>query len=177
VQQIGTHPLAISRLPVAERRALQASVILAAAVPVAAGLAGVCYGPGAVELSGFTPSQDSQARYLSGLLLGIGFAFWSTVPGIERRSVRFRLLAAIVVLGGLARLFSFVLVGSPSALMLTALALELVATPLLALWQARLAAQAYPVAPLQNDVTILQSPPLRAAHSHMARSGACASVP
>ena len=149
-------------------------MIFAAAVPVAAGLAGVVCGPDAVELPGFTASQDSHARYLSGLLLGIGLAFWSMVPGIERQSARFRLLAAIVVLGGIGRLVSLVLVGSPSVAMLGGLALELVVTPSLALWQARVAARAgaaYPVAPLQNDVTILQSPPLRAAHSFKARSG------
>jgi hypothetical protein len=126
----------------AETRALQASVIAAAAVPVAAGLAGVVWGPGAVELPGLTPAQDSHARYLSGLLLGIGLAFWSTVPNIRRQGARFRLLAAIVVLGGLARLLSLAVAGEPSAAMLGGLALELVATPLLALWQARVAAQA-----------------------------------
>lgn len=117
-------------------------MILAAAVPVAAGIAGVVFGPGAVELPGFTASQDSHARYLSGVLLGVGLAFWSTVPNIERRRARFRLLAAIVVLGGLARLFSLVVAGTPSAAMLGGLAIELVATPLLALWQARVAARA-----------------------------------
>ena len=134
--------LGILRNGVAEIRSLQACVLLAAAVPVAAGLAGVAFGPGAVELPGLTASQDSHARYLSGLLLGIGLAFWSTVPGIARRAARFRLLAAIVVLGGLGRLVSLIAAGQPSAPMLAGLALELVATPLLALWQARLAARA-----------------------------------
>jgi hypothetical protein len=64
------------------------------------------------------------------------------VPGIERRGARFRLLAAIVVLGGVARLLSLVVAGEPSAPMLGGLALELVAVPLLALWQARVAARA-----------------------------------
>ena len=41
--------------------------------------------------------------YLSGLLLGIGLGFWSLVPGIERQGRAFSLLAAIVVVGGLAR--------------------------------------------------------------------------
>jgi hypothetical protein len=140
--EIETRGLGIFHNSVAEKRALQACVLLAAAVPVAAGLASVAFGPGAVELPGLTASQDSHARYLSGLLLGIGLAFWSTVPGIERRGARFRLLAAIVVLGGVARLLSLVVAGEPSAPMLGGLALELVATPLLALWQARVAARA-----------------------------------
>lgn len=126
---------------VAGKRWLQACVILAAAVPVAAGMAGIVLGPAAVELPGVTPSQDSHARYLSGLLLGIGLAFWSMVPGIERHGARFRLLAAIVVLGGLGRFVSLAVAGEPSAPMLGGLALELVATPLLVLWQARVAAR------------------------------------
>ncbi len=134
--------MGIVRVTAAEIRTLQACVLLAAAVPVAAGLAGIVLGPAAVELSGLTASHDSHARYLSGLLLGIGLAFWSTVPAIERRGARFRLLAAIVVLGGLGRVVSLIDVGPPSAAMLAGLGLELVATPLLALWQARIAARA-----------------------------------
>jgi hypothetical protein len=76
------------------------------------------------------------------VLLGIGLAFWSTVPRIERQGARFRLLAAIVVLGGAARLVSLWVAGTPSAPMLGGLALELGAAPLLALWQARVAARA-----------------------------------
>lgn len=125
-----------------EKRSLQACVLLAAAVPVAAGLAGIVYGPAAVDLPGNTASQDSHARYLCGVLLGIGLAFWSTVPGIERRGARFRLLAAIVVLGGLARLWSLVIAGQPSVPILAALGLELAVVPLLALWQACVAARA-----------------------------------
>jgi hypothetical protein len=126
---------------VAGKRWLQACVILAAAVPVAAGLAGILLGPAAVELPGITASQDSHARYLCGLLLGIGLAFWSMVPAIERHGARFRLLAAIVVLGGLGRFASLAVAGEPSPPMLGALALELVVTPLLAVRQARLAAR------------------------------------
>lgn len=136
--------MGIGRNTSAEKRALQACVLLAAAVPVAAGLAGIVLGPAIVELSGITPSHDSHARYLSGLLLGIGLAFWSTVPAIERRGARFRLLAAIVVLGGLGRLVSLIALGPPSAAMLAALGLELVATPALALWQARVASTPSP---------------------------------
>jgi hypothetical protein len=105
-------------------------------------LAGVTLGPAAVELPGITASQDSHARYLCGLLLGIGLAFWSMVPAIERHGARFRLLAAIVVLGGLGRFASLAVAGEPLApMLLGGLARELVVTPLLAVWQARLAAR------------------------------------
>ena len=42
----------------------------------------------------------------SGLLLGISLCFLAMVPRIETRATGFRLLATVVVMGGLARLFS-----------------------------------------------------------------------
>lgn len=123
------------------KRALQAAVAVAGLVPVAAGLAGMVLGP---EMIGDAPpaslALDSHYRYLSGLLLGIGLAFWSTIPGIELRGGRFRLLTAIVVAGGLGRLVSLCSAGVPGSAMLFALAMELGVTPLLAFWQYRLAA-------------------------------------
>jgi hypothetical protein len=77
---------------------------------------------------------DSHFRYLSGLLLAIGLGFASTIPHIEIRGRRFRLLAGIVVLSGVGRLVS---IGSPSPAMLAALVMELIVTPGLALWQYR----------------------------------------
>ncbi len=125
-----------------EKRALQVCVAVAAAVPVAAGLAGVILGPGAVDLPGLAAAGDSHARYLSGVLLAIGVALWSAVPAIERHGARLRLLCGIVVLGGIGRLISLAVAGAPSSPMLAALGLELVVAPLLVLWQARVAAKA-----------------------------------
>ncbi|MFY7958622.1 MAG: DUF4345 family protein, partial [Elsteraceae bacterium] len=52
---------------------------------------------------------------------------------------RFRLAAFAVVIGGLARLFGVVTEGWPSLPMSLALIMELVVTPGLAVWQARVA--------------------------------------
>ena len=82
---------------------------------------------------------DSHFRYLSGLLLGIGIAFASTVPRIETRAARFLLLTCIVVTGGIGRLAALLAMGTPSTAMLAALGMELVVTPGLALWQLRVA--------------------------------------
>lgn len=122
------------------KRALQLAVALGGLVPVGAGLAGIVLGPamiGGVALPAV--SLDSHYRYLSGLLLGIGLCFWTTIPGIERKGGRFRLLTAIVVVGGLGRLTSLLTAGVPDAGMVFGLAMELAVTPLLALWQYRLA--------------------------------------
>ena len=123
-----------------ERRLLQLAIGLACFVPLAAGGTGVI--ESAAMVKGVEPplptDLDSHFRYLSGLLLGIGLGFWSTVPAIETKTTRFGLLTALVVLGGLGRLASLVGAGWPSGPMLGGLLMELVVTPLLCLWQRRL---------------------------------------
>lgn len=122
------------------RRGLQIAVAVFGCVPVFAGAAGVLLGPGMSDDTG-SASLDSHMRYLSGLLLGIGLVFWWNIPRIERIGPLFRVLTLIVVLGGLARALGVVLHGTPPGPMLFALVMELVVTPLLCLWQARIAAR------------------------------------
>ena len=107
-------------------------------VPVAAGLYGVLFGH-ALTGDAVSVSADSHFRYLSGLLLAIGLVFWSTIPAIETKTGRFRLLTLVVVLGGLGRLVGLLLTGIPSLFMLGGLLMELVVTPVLCLWQTRIA--------------------------------------
>ncbi|MDQ2804824.1 MAG: DUF4345 domain-containing protein [Pseudomonadota bacterium] len=132
-------------MPAQRTRLLQFAVAIGGLVPVGAGLAGVLLGPRmaddmAAGLGG-AMSLDSHFRYLSGLLLGIGLAFWSLIPDIAARGPAFRLLTALVVTGGLGRLLGLMLAGTPSPPMLFGLAMELVVTPLLCLWQSRVAAR------------------------------------
>jgi Domain of unknown function (DUF4345) len=125
--------------PAYERRVLQAAVLIFACVPVLGGLAGVISGLGVVQAtSPDLVSSDSHVRYLSGLLLGIGLAFWSLVPRIERAGSVFSALTFLVAVGGLARLASVAASGLPSRIMLSALVMELAITPLLCVWQHKL---------------------------------------
>lgn len=124
-----------------EKRLLQACVALACIVPFMAG------GSGVIESAGGTqgvPSPipidlDSHFRYLSGLLLGLGFAFAICIPNIERKGLLFRTLGLIVVVGGLSRLLSLIDAGTPSFGHQFGLVMELVTVPLLVLWQVRVA--------------------------------------
>ena len=123
-------------------RLLQVAVSVLALVPILAGSAGMIAGVGltggpVVDLA--SRATDSQYRYLSGLLLAIGLGFWSTVPNLPRRTMRFRLLTALVVIGGLGRLLGVMAHGLPPAAMRFGLAMELVVTPLLCLLQALIA--------------------------------------
>ena len=85
-----------------------------------------------------TPAATTHAAYLSGLLLGIGFGFWSTVPAIERHRARFTLLTGIVVLGGLARLYTAARLGVWTPSVSLPLVMELAVTPALWFWQGRI---------------------------------------
>ena len=114
-----------------ERRGLQIAVAVAACVPVAIGMWGVL-APGAPGLF-----ADSQFRYLSAILFGMGVAFWIMIPAIERHRWPFRMLCALVVLGGLARLATGLAQGIRQEAFI-ALVMELAVTPLLYLWRERI---------------------------------------
>lgn len=127
----------------ASKRLLQATVALLGLIPVSVGAAGVLIGPDAVSPSQAWPTDlDSHFRYLSGIFLALGLTFYATIPAIERRTALFRLAAALVVTGGLARLLSLLTQGPPSTPHLAGLGMELVVVPLLVLWQDRVARRA-----------------------------------
>jgi hypothetical protein len=112
-------------------------------VPLAAGAAGMVRGPEMLHgIGDAVPADlDSHFRYLSGLLFAAGIGFATCIPGIEEKTGRFRLLAFLIFVGGLGRLYSLVSVGMPGPGHGFGLAMELVAIPVLVLWQARVAAR------------------------------------
>ncbi len=120
-------------------RVLQVLVAVFGLIPVAAGAAGVLLGPAMAGAGAVSVGLDSHFRYLSGLLLGIGLAYWSLVPGLARHTAAFRLLTALVFAGGLGRLLGLIENGLPPAPMLGGLVMELLVTPVLCLMQGRLA--------------------------------------
>jgi hypothetical protein len=121
-----------------ERRLLQQAVAIIAMLALAAGLYGILFGQ-ALTGDRVSISADSHFRFLSGLLFGIGGSFLSTIRAIETKTGRFRLLTALVMLGGTGRLIGLILTGIPSLLMLGGLFVELIVTPVLCLWQTRIA--------------------------------------
>lgn len=135
--------------PATERRLLQLVAAAACVVPLAAGAAGVLRGAAFVG-GPPAPDLDSHFRYLSGIFFGAGVAFATCVPAIERRGARFRLLGALVMAGGLARLLSLLEVGAPSGGHRFGLAMELGVVPLLLLWQARVARRYRASAPVST---------------------------
>ena len=124
-----------------ELRSLQIAVAIAGLVPVSAGLSGALGGLAFMGTDTASIPVDSHFRYLSGLLLGIGIAFWCMIPTLASSTGPARLLTFIVFIGGLARLYGWMLHGDTSAVVIFALVMELIVTPGLCLWQARVAAQ------------------------------------
>ena len=127
-----------------ERRLLQTAVAIGSLVPISAGGAGMLLGPRLLHVPAAASDLDSHFRYLSGLLFGIGLGYLSTIPRIERQGGRFLTLTALVVAGGIGRLLSLLMLGTPSRTMQAALVMELIVTPGLALWQHRIAQTAGP---------------------------------
>ncbi len=86
-----------------------------------------------------TPTSATHGAYLSGLLAGLGLAFWAQIPAIETRGRILGLLTAIVVLGGLARLYAASRLGAWTPSVTLPLLMELGVTPALYAWQRRVA--------------------------------------
>ena len=124
-----------------EVRLLRIAIAVACMIPIIAGGMGVLLGSGMFGINTATGAADSHYRYLSGLLFGIGILFLTTVPRIETATARFRLLAIIVIVGGLGRLLGVLFNRDVDALSLFALGMELGVTPTFLVWQARVAAR------------------------------------
>jgi hypothetical protein len=124
-----------------EKHCLQLTITLACLVPLCAGIMGIVKGAALFGQIGAGLELDSHFRYLSGLLLGLGLCFLSTVPSIERHAARFRLLTAIVLIGGLGRLAGCLIHGLPGHAMEAALVMEILVTPALCLWVGRIASR------------------------------------
>ena len=121
-----------------ERRLLQIVVAVLCLSPLGFGLLGMVRGSGAFGGAAGI-GADSHFRYLSGIFFGVGVMAVSCIPAIERRTERFSWVILFVVIGGVARLAGLALVAVPAGTMFYAVFVELVITPLLGLWQRRVA--------------------------------------
>ncbi len=125
------------------RRLLQLSLLILSLSPLGFGMMGMIRGAHWLG-DGASASLDSHFRYLSGIFFGLGLALLSCIPRIEAMTVRFRWIAALVFVGGLARLGGMLADDLPGRGHVIGLGLELVVTPLMVVWQSRLRADARP---------------------------------
>ena len=115
-------------------------VAILALIPVSAGIAGVFFGlsfPGFVVVDASADAQ-SHFRFLSGIFLAMGLAYWAVALGRGNWLARFQLLAILTMAGGVARLVSLLVDGTPSLGHQLGLGMELIVLPALLLWSRRL---------------------------------------
>jgi len=119
----------------AERRLLQGVIAATCTVSLSASITSILQGPGWLMANDQVATDlDSHFRYMSGLLLAIAIGFLSCMRGIEQKGPRMRMLALIVVVGGLARAYSATVVGMPSWGHVGGLAIELAIVPAVTVW-------------------------------------------
>ena len=125
-----------------EKRLLQSAIAISGCVPVIGGASGMVNGE--TMFGNMISGADihNHIRYLSGLLFAIGLCFWAMIPRVEFMGPYIRMLTIIVLIGGLARLYG-VIVGEISPVILFALMMELMVTPLICLWQWRISKKLY----------------------------------
>ena len=119
-----------------ERQLLQMTIGILCLSPLLFGSIGIARGLVAFGQHGAQADADSHFRYLSGIFLMLAPLALSTVPRIETRAGRDRLLLVVLLVagGGLGRLYGVAAAGVPSAAHLAGLATELGVTPALGLW-------------------------------------------
>jgi Domain of unknown function (DUF4345) len=81
---------------------------------------------------------DTALRYFAGLWLAIGLAALWISSRLERERTLFVALWGMVFLGGVGRVISLVTVGSPGAMFLFFMCVELLASPALIVWHGRI---------------------------------------
>jgi len=124
------------------KRGLQIVLIVLSLIPLYFGLTGVIFGAGQwIAAEAVTPAIDNQYRYLSAFYLVLAFLLWWMIPNIEKHTAPVRLIVLAIFLGGLARLYSTLTIGTPPAANIVGTALEL-GSPILALWQGKVAKMA-----------------------------------
>jgi hypothetical protein len=126
-----------------ELKAFRIIVANLALIPISAGAAGVIFGlsfPG-FEVQVQNPDASSHFRFLSGIFLAMGLAYWTVALGLGDWLARFQFLAVLTIAGGLARGVSLFVDGTPSLGHQIGLGMELIIVPMLFFWSIRLSIQ------------------------------------
>ncbi len=120
---------------------LQIVMGLLGTIPVATGLLGLLGVEDPVYVAAGVPPivlLDTNLRFYSGVWLGLGLALYWLIPTIDRQTVLFRALWAMIFLGGVGRLLSMMmLLAWPPVAFVAFTALEIVGAPLFIWWQSR----------------------------------------
>lgn len=124
------------------KRGLQIVLLILSLIPLYFAVTGVMGGAAALNAeTSVLNGLDNQFRYLSAFYLILTFLIWYIVPNIENHTGIFRIAILAIFLGGLARLYSYKVIGVPPVQMAGGMVLEL-GSPLLLWWQSKVARSA-----------------------------------
>lgn len=118
-------------------RAFQVLLVLLALFVVSAGAVDALFGtaplPGDTSVS---PEVDSNYRFFCAVFLAVGLLLLWVVPDpLERtRGLALWWVSGTVFLGGLGRILSLIVAGTPAPLLFFLLSMELMAPPVLVFW-------------------------------------------
>ena len=82
---------------------------------------------------------DSELRFFGGLWLGLGLTVLSTVKNLEKYFELYRVLWAMIFIGGIGRLLSILFIGLPPVPFIAFTILEIVGAPIFIYWHSQIA--------------------------------------
>lgn len=88
------------------------------------------------------PALDSNLRFFGGMALGLGAILLWITPAIELHTRLFRAVWLCALAGGIGRLISMAVVGTPPLPMIIFTSIEVPLVPILLWWQTRVAREA-----------------------------------
>ena len=129
------------------RTLFKITLMVLSLIPLYFAVTGV-FGGAAALSSGdpVTAELDNQFRYLSAYYVSLFLLIWYVLGDIDTRGTVLRIVILAIFLGGLARLYSYLQIGTPPPMLMAGMALELGA-PVLAIWQRLIAKSPGPVVP------------------------------
>ena len=122
------------------RRLFQIVICALLLIPLGMGITGMLFGLKGlswvlgIPMSAIEPNIDSDFRFLAAIFFGMGIIIAWILPRIEKNTALFRIVAGAICLGGIARIASALIVGSPNMRTWLLVAVELTA-PLFIWWQ------------------------------------------
>ena len=109
-------------------------------IPAINSVRGLLFGTGrflSPELMAAMPAFDSLYRYQTGYYVSLALFAWWIIPNVEKHTVPLRIVVFAVFTGGVGRLISLFVVGTPPVNAIGFMVLEL-SLPSLLIWQAKL---------------------------------------
>lgn len=127
------------------RRILQVILTIIGLILIITGFLGVIYGITddfyGISINSHIQGHiilDSNLRFYGGLSIGLGIIIFWIIPSIEKQQTIFRLISLMILIGGIGRVISMIMVGNPSTPFIIFTLLELL-FPLLIFWQNKIA--------------------------------------